>query len=288
MSLGVPTGASGICRRRVLLRRHLHPPLDLADRVEVVGDDDAVADAEAGLQPRGLALDAIEDAAGFVKNRRALRVGVALAEQLLKHRARVAFLRQRLRRRAPGQPRAGRRRRQLERRQARLLADVPRRHLIGGDAGIGAGDAVIPRLDAVQPRGLDIGVGLGRFARLVPQPRDDRQVLAERLQRLEDRRHLEAGAGLLGRPPVHDGAVRKPDEGEPLRRRAGRGGGPHGGGGIHRIEQRQRDRGSNAFQHRTPRETHPGQVHVVTPLVSAFNHGAPAAPRPAGTRRILN
>ena len=29
--------------RHVLLRRHLHAPLDLADRVEVVADDDAVA-----------------------------------------------------------------------------------------------------------------------------------------------------------------------------------------------------------------------------------------------------
>ena len=104
MSFGVPTGASGMSSRDMsCLRRHLHAPLDLAHRVEVVADDDAVADAEAGLQPRRLPLDAIEDAAGLLQNRRALLVGVALAEQLLEHRARIAFLRQRLRRRAPRQ-----------------------------------------------------------------------------------------------------------------------------------------------------------------------------------------
>ena len=32
----------------------------------------------------------------------------------------------------------------------------------------------------------------------------------------------KVGAGLRRRPLVHDGAVRKPDEREPLRRRAGR------------------------------------------------------------------
>ena len=103
MSFGVPTGASGISSRDgVLLRRHLHAPLDLADRVQVIAHDDAVAHAEAGLQPRRLSLDAVEDAAGLVENRRPFLVGIALAEQLLKHRARIAFLRQRLRRRPPG------------------------------------------------------------------------------------------------------------------------------------------------------------------------------------------
>ena len=136
-SFGVPTGASGISRLDMSCRGgHLHAALDLADRVEVVADDDAVADAEAGLQPRRLSLDAVEDAAGLVENRRAFLVGVALAEQLLKHRARIAFLRQRLCRRPPGQARAAERRGQLERRQPRLLPDVPRRQLVGADAGV--------------------------------------------------------------------------------------------------------------------------------------------------------
>ena len=65
-------------RARVRLLRHLHAPFDLADRIEIVGDNDAVTDAEAGLKPRGLSLDAVEDAAGLVENRRAL-----LAEHLV-------------------------------------------------------------------------------------------------------------------------------------------------------------------------------------------------------------
>ena len=112
--------------RHVLLRGHLHAPFDLADGVEVSPTDDAVLDAEAGLQPRRLILYAIEDAARLVQDRGALLVGVAVAEQLLEHRARVAFLRQRLRRRAPRQPRAAESGRQLERRNARFLADVAR------------------------------------------------------------------------------------------------------------------------------------------------------------------
>ena len=70
-----------------------------------------------------------------LQNRGALLVGVALAEQLLEHRARVAFLRQRLRRRAPGDARPAERGGQLERRQPRVLTDVPRRQLVGADAG---------------------------------------------------------------------------------------------------------------------------------------------------------
>src|SRR5262249_1008412 len=126
-------------------------------------------DTQAGLQTRRLFLDAVEDAAGFVENRRALLVGVALAEQLLKHRARVAFLRQRLRRRPPRQPRAHLRRREVARRQPRVLTDVPRDELISGDAGVRTGDAVFPRLDAVEPRRFDIGVRLRRLARLVAE-----------------------------------------------------------------------------------------------------------------------
>ena len=98
-------------RRHVGFLGHLHPAFDLAHRVEVVADDHAVADAEARLQARRLRLHAIEDAAGLLEDGGALLVGVALAEQLLEHRARVAFLGQRLRRRPPGEPRAGLRRR---------------------------------------------------------------------------------------------------------------------------------------------------------------------------------
>src|SRR6185436_5295685 len=103
---------------------------------------------------------------GFAENRGALFLGVALPEQLLEHGARVAFLRQRLRRRPPRETRAAERRGELERWQPRVLANVPRRELIGADAGIGAADAVVPRLHAREPRHLDVAVRLRRFTRL--------------------------------------------------------------------------------------------------------------------------
>jgi hypothetical protein len=95
---------AAICTRRSIL----------AHRVEIVADDHAIADAEAGLQTIGLRLHAIQDAAGLTQDRGALLVGVALTEQLLEHRARIAFLRQRLRRRAPRDACAAECGRQLE------------------------------------------------------------------------------------------------------------------------------------------------------------------------------
>ena len=169
-----------------------------------------------------LALHAIEDAAGLGQNLRPLFRRVTLAEQLLEHRARVAFLRQRLRGRAPGQARANLRRRQLERRQPRVLPDVLHGQLVGGHAGARVADAVVPRLHAAQPGGLDVAVRLGRLARLVAQARHDGHVLPQRLERRQDRRHVVVGAGLRRGPLVHDGAVREADEGEPRRRLAGR------------------------------------------------------------------
>ena len=45
MSFGVPTGASGMSSRDVsCCDGHLHAPLDLADRVQVIAHDDAVAE----------------------------------------------------------------------------------------------------------------------------------------------------------------------------------------------------------------------------------------------------
>src|ERR1700721_1323761 len=103
---------------------------------------------------------------------------------------------------------------------------MARRHLVGGDAGLWTDDTVVPGLEAAQPGGLDIAVGLGRFAGFVSQSRDDGQVLAERRQWLEDRRYLVVGANLRWRPSVHDRAVRKPDKGEPPRGPALRSGSP--------------------------------------------------------------
>jgi hypothetical protein len=61
-------------------------------QIEIVADDHAVANAEAGLQTIGLRLHAIQNAAGLAEDRSALLVGVSLTEQLLEHRTRIAFL----------------------------------------------------------------------------------------------------------------------------------------------------------------------------------------------------
>ena len=206
-----------------------------------------------------------------MEDRRALLVGIALAEQLLEHRARIAFLRQRLRRRAPGDcapPSA------VVSSSDGSRVSWPMCRAANWSALTPASGPATPSSHGFtqrQPRHLDVAVRLGRFGRLVAQTRDDRQVLAERLQRLEDRRHLVVGARLRRRPAVHDGAVREPDEREALRGRAGRRLRPRGGGGIHRIQQRQRDAGPRALQHRPPRNVLLEYVHRESPLLRCLS-----------------
>src|SRR6185369_12065752 len=146
------------------------------------------------------------------------------------------------------------------------LTDMSGRELVGADTGIRAADAVVPWLHARQPRHLDIAVRLRRLTLLVAQARHDGEVLPEWLQRLQDRRHLVVGAGLRRRPLVHDGAVREPDEGEALWRGARGCRRPRGRSRTHRVEERQRDAGSNTFQHRAPRDMLFEYVHRVSPL----------------------
>ena len=240
MSFGVPTGASGNHQFAVVrFFRHLDAALDLANRVEIVADDDAVLHAEAGLQALGLSLNTIENAAGFGKDLGAFLIGVALSEELLEDRARVAFLRQRLRRRAPCDTGAALADTEFERRQTRVLADVADGKLVGADAGIRTGLAEVPGFHGGQPALLDVGVRLRRFGGLVAQTGDDGQMFAERLERLQDRRHGEARAGFLRRPAIHDRAMRETHEREPLRRFSGRSVRPRSGGGNHGFQQRQ-------------------------------------------------
>ena len=127
------------------------------------------------------------------------------------------------------------------------LTGWSRDELIGRNAGIGIRKTVFPRFHAAEPRHFDIAMGLGGFGRFVPQTGDDRQVLPERRQRLEDRRHRIVGTGFLRHPSVHDRAVRETDKGEPLRCLAGRGLGPCGCCGVHCIEKRKSDAGTNAL-----------------------------------------
>ena len=103
---------------------------------------------------------------------------------------------------------------ELHRRQQRVLADRLRGNLVGGDAGVGVDALRRLRAHAAQPGRRAQRVDRGRVGRLVAEAADDVQLVAERLERLEDRRELEAGALGGRRPLVHDGAVRDVDEAE--------------------------------------------------------------------------
>src|SRR5688572_23863401 len=91
---------------------------------------------------------------------------------------------------------------------------------------------------------------------MLRQAADDHHPLAERLERLEDRRELERSALSNWRPVVHAGeiprdAVRQINEGQTTDR-------PRGGSRLrgqrrdHGVEQRQRERRAHAAQERSP------------------------------------
>ena len=72
----------------------LDPALDLADRVEVVGQGCPVARPQSIAHAACLRHHVIEDAAGLLRNLGALGVRIALAEQLTEHLSRVVLHRQ--------------------------------------------------------------------------------------------------------------------------------------------------------------------------------------------------
>ncbi len=109
-------------------------------------------------------------------------------------------------------------RRKLHRRQDAVLPDGLRRDLVGGDPGVRVDALRGLWANAAQPGGWTQRVHRGRIRRPVPQPGDHVDVLGVRFQRLEDGRELEPGASRGRCPLVHDRAVRKADESEPLRR----------------------------------------------------------------------
>ena len=188
----------------------------------------------------------------------ALFLRVALAEHAEEHLARVAFQRQRLIRRAE-RDHAARLTAQLQRRQRRVLAEVPRRDLVDRDADAGLGVA-LARAHAVQPGLLDDAVRAAALAALVAQAADHRHVVAHRFQRLEDEREVEVAAGARRRPLILHRAVREVDEAQA--RRGGRGGlRQRRAGRDHGVQQRQRDGRAGALQDGAPRQMLAGQEH---------------------------
>ncbi len=123
-------------------------------------------------------------------------------------------------------------------------------------AGPQAGQAAVgDRRGDVRPRVRHRGVGLqlGEVAH-------DQRLIAERLEGRQRRRELEAPSARRRRPLLHDGPVRHVDEAEAADGPGG-GLGENGQRGHHRVEERQRQRGSDAAQERSPRQRHPRDHH---------------------------
>ena len=149
--------------------------------------------------------DRIQKACRLTHGGAALGGGAAVAEQPLEHDARVHFGRQRRGRRPPrhgirveavGAAVAGNRRRalerQLQRRQARVLADRRRSDLIGGRAQPDLQPrAARPGMHAAQPGGggsMVIRIAVAERLRLaMRQSAHHEHAVAERLERAEDR-----------------------------------------------------------------------------------------------------
>ena len=213
---------------RELLPGLLHAPFDLAHVAQVLIEPRPVRCRQLALQRRGFAEDGVEQADRLRAPRLALLGGVAVAEQPLEDDLRIVLHRQRRVRTLPRNRVAVRAAqavaavqarlfdRQLERRQGRVLPDLLRGNLIDGDAerrlraGFGerAAEKRGGRAVVIRRRAAAVGIG-------VPQIADDVDLVVERLERLQDRRELEAGALGCRRPLRHDRAVREVDRAEP-------------------------------------------------------------------------
>src|SRR5690606_28997058 len=116
----------------------------------------------------------VQQAAGLVQDGDTLVIRVALAKHAVEDLARIAFQRQGL---AAGTivDRTAGFAAQLQGRQRRGAADLARRDLVDGDAGLRSARTVL-RVRAGQPGLLDDAVRIGAFAALVAQAADHRDV----------------------------------------------------------------------------------------------------------------
>ncbi len=242
----------------------------------------AIRRAEVLAEARHFAGDPVEDALVGAAALRALGRRGADAEQRIEHRARVANHRQRLLGRRPADAvgvgaavtvgaAAGlidRLDRQLHRGDRRVLAELLRIQLIERRAGehVGALRLLGMRLrQEHRARAEVIGADFRqreRFGVADVGVADDRQVVAERLERRQRARaQVERGADFSGRPHVlaeaelggAGRAVHHLDRRQAHLLRRGRRPGERRRRGRHRIEDRQRHRDAKAAQHRAAR-----------------------------------
>ena len=243
---------------------HLDAPLDVAHRVEIGAELQPVAGPEAAAQADHVGADRVENAALLAAARLAGGGvgGLVVAEEPLEHRPRVVLHRQRGLRVAPRDgvregatepaavARAGEVRAlqpQLQGRQRRVAPELAGRDLVHRDrlgvprAGVHVGEEA--------GRGARVAAAADARRRRAVQPRQHQKLVAERGQRLENRRQLEAGAGGRRRPALHDHAVGHVDGAEPHRaRRRARAQARH-----HAVEERQGHARSEPPQHRAAR-----------------------------------
>ena len=256
----------------------LDAALDVAHALEVLVDLEAVGGPDLVLEVGDLPGHRVENRA-VARHAGAADGGVgaaAVAEHLLEHHAGVVLHRQRRRPAAPadgvgvdatvvaaalagvGPAVDG----ELQRRELGVPAVLAGQQLVHRDAGHRrglAGDARRPG----QERGRRAGVGRGPVA---AEARDHRQLVAERLEGMEDRGDPEPAALLGRRPVLHRDAVGHVDDAEAP---GGRGRGPRQGrrGGDHGVQQGQGHRGAQAAQHGPPGQRHLGDHHDVNLLV---------------------
>ncbi len=259
-----------------LLFRLLDAALDVAHRFGVLVDLRLILGPERLAQAGQLVVDRIENALVLAEPRfaRGAVGAAAVAEQFLEHRARVELHRQRLRLAAPRQgvrvdaaeiagAGAGvvrRIHRQFERSQLGLAREMPRQQLIHRDIG--------DDLDLVPSAPRRAGQKRSRCAgvNVVPvglEARQHQHLVAKWRERLEDRRHLEAGAGGFRQPVLHRHPVGDVEGLEALHRR-----GRARDRRCHRIQQRQRQRRAQPTQNGASCQRFRGQQSHEDPRIT--------------------
>ena len=242
---------------------------DVAHRVEVLGELEAVAGPEGAAEGVGLAGDEVEDAAVLPQaGEPRLDVGaVGGPEQPFEDGARVVLHRERGGRGAPrdgvdvgatvalvaGSEDLDRVDGELERRELGLLPERARRDLVHRGAGLDVGPLGLLDVHAGQPRRRGAGVvadalALARDGDLVGEAAQHVDVLAHRGEGLEDGGELERAGRARRRPRAHLDAVGDVDRAEAADR-GGRGVPGRGEGRHHAVEERQRERGAEAAEH---------------------------------------
>ena len=289
----------------------LDAPLDLAYGVDVLVDADPVARPERADQPRHVVGDRVEDAPVAPHRRAPLVDGPAVAEQPLEHRAGVVLHRERRRGRRPGErvdvdavvavvavpDEEAVLQGELERREPRVAAELPRRDLVDrcGQPDVGALGHL--RARRAQParvgaRVLGVAVGAVPLRVAVLHVGENQRLVLHRREPLQDGRELQRAALARRRPAIGapgrpgDRPVREVDEAEPAdgaRRGAGRGRERR----HHRIEQRQGQGRPDTPQERPSRQVLLRDDHRFG-LSQREATTAAAGESPDGGRRIWN